>query len=143
MTNKELIEESLEWLKKIEIQANHTGNAAPTAFSYVRHTLASQQKRIEELEAVNFELVNEEWFSKYQELKTASEWQPIESAPKDGTEVLIYHKHTTDSHYSAVAASWFEGQFYASSKEDIIDWSDGIKQSTHWQPLPQPPKETT
>ena len=62
-----------------------------------------------------------------------SRWQPIETAPRDGTEVLITHGRTT------VVAWW----------SDIFGWRDwgdigwgGMQDvaPTHWQPLPEPPK---
>ena len=61
------------------------------------------------------------------------EWQPIETAPKDGTPILIW-----DGEIQYVCAwvqrtpgdwRWFEfdGEFYHSYKP------------THWMPLPEPP----
>lgn len=76
------------------------------------------------------------------------EWLPIETAPRDGTEVLV----------------WFS-EFY-NGMQDIAQWDDdryakkprpywsgrglhiwGIKayregKPTHWMPLPPPPKAT-
>lgn len=70
----------------------------------------------------------------------APQWLPIETAPKDETSVLLYVKHKTDNGYSVVQGSWFEAQFYADSKEHIIDWEDGLI-ATHWMPLPTPPAQ--
>lgn len=68
------------------------------------------------------------------------EWQPIETAPKDGTDILIYCK---DTHEMFVA-------FYATQIETgQQDWiiaraKDGtcfvLKSPTHWMPLPPQPK---
>ena len=68
-----------------------------------------------------------------------SEWQPIESAPKDGTEVILFGD-----------AKWPQGVVPAYG--DVSDcvstgyFSGGIWQfmgrigkPTHWQPLPAPP----
>lgn len=67
-------------------------------------------------------------------------WQPIETAPKDETSILVFAKHKLDSCSSVVQASWFEGQFYADSRECIIDFEDGLT-CTHWMPLLHPPKQ--
>lgn len=72
----------------------------------------------------------------------APEWQPIETAPKDGTRILLYKKNKTDAYWCIVEAEWFEGQFYACSKEDIIDWDAGILTATHWMPAPKIPSTT-
>lgn len=70
-----------------------------------------------------------------------SKWQPIETAPRDGTIVLL-----------ANSASWvgtgyyhFEdnrGWFMAGTH--WTDYCDGsITGTTHWMPLPKPPGEAT
>ncbi len=67
-------------------------------------------------------------------------WQPIETAPKDGTFVLVYlaetYAHTTQQICVAV---W---------DDDLEDWMtdqlDGgwdFVAPSHWMPLPQPPTE--
>lgn len=64
-------------------------------------------------------------------------WPPINTAPKDGTEILLW------THAGIIQASW-----------DWHDWGyfpvyptyDGIggvalsSKPTHWQPLPEPPE---
>ena len=62
-----------------------------------------------------------------------SEWQPIKSAPRDGTRIIVYRpgKHN----YPKVAVDFCHAP--------INCWwhspSDG--QPTHWMPLPEPPGE--
>jgi len=60
-----------------------------------------------------------------------SEWQPIETAPKDGTEVLIY-----DPSYpkNPMAVDWY------CPHDDTPGW---LGTPTHWMPLPAPPQEPT
>jgi len=59
-----------------------------------------------------------------------SEWQPIETAPKDGTEILTYRK----ARLISVASYW---------PHEGAEWcvSDGVHilNVTHWMPLPPPP----
>lgn len=61
-----------------------------------------------------------------------SKWKPIDTAPKDGTEVIGW------------GPSW--------DKPSLMEWdtlrnrgwrnlSNGEKNPTHWMPLPEPPKE--
>lgn len=70
-----------------------------------------------------------------------SAWQPIETAPKDGTPILVYSREASDP--QIVLASWRE---YQGSPDDggWYDWWDNNAPEidatvTHWQPLPEPP----
>lgn len=80
-------------------------------------------------------------------------WQPIETAPKDGTEVLVYRddqgvmlaRYTSAAEFltDTELADWTEEQAYQE------DWfgadficgyrMDGDLVPTHWMPLPTPP----
>lgn len=73
------------------------------------------------------------------------QWQPIETAPKDGTRVLLYanlrraslsgHDLDKDYGYWIVLGSW-EAEYGL--------WVDGSQCNplpTHWMPLPEPPQE--
>lgn len=67
-----------------------------------------------------------------------SEWQPIETAPKDGSTFLVW-----DSYYGTRIGRYFR-------RADHDDWlsymdasggsSKGGMRATHWKPLPEPPK---
>ena len=62
------------------------------------------------------------------------QWQPIETAPKDGTDILCYErghpKIPEDNGFMAVA-HWSNGTW----SEDVSGWVE----PTHWMPLPEPP----
>ena len=72
-----------------------------------------------------------------------SEWQPIETAPKDDTlRFLLEPKELSGrTRYGRVSVG-----YWAVSRQHIAGgyWSDdslaGISQPTHWMPLPEPPK---
>ena len=65
-------------------------------------------------------------------------WQPIETAPKEGTAILVY-----DGDIMTTAA--WNKMFYDEDPEWVIltydDWDlDSPRFSpTHWMPLPDPP----
>jgi len=61
------------------------------------------------------------------------EWQPISSAPKDGTEILGYDGVTMEN------IKWRLGLWVTSWGHDEQYSLDG--EPTHWMPLPPPPKE--
>lgn len=64
-------------------------------------------------------------------MSVIQEWQPIESAPKDGTAVLLYDP-TTESGGFVFEGAWENGWY------DYGDWFD--RTPTHWIPLPSPPR---
>lgn len=72
-----------------------------------------------------------------------SEWQPIESAPKDGAYIMVYPP-TFNNVVSC--ASWDEDK-YARFPRPFWRRTDSNKiydsrstPPTHWMPLPEPPK---
>lgn len=89
-------------------------------------------------------------------------WQPIETAPKDGTEILlfraagIYEGRPADARVTSGAwVEWTEtageyhgttGEYLGQSIQDAgaswCSWDGGFTEDappTHWMPLPPPP----
>ena len=72
-----------------------------------------------------------------------SEWQPIETAPKDGGDIIL-----TDGNSSHVGR-WCDSdlpeypwRFLDSTyklEDELNGWRAGKYGPTHWQPLPKPP----
>ena len=57
------------------------------------------------------------------------EWQPIETAPKDGRNVLIFNEDGIEiGWWSRGTSEWCRQDMYLSTA-----------QPTHWMPLPAPP----
>lgn len=56
-------------------------------------------------------------------------WQPIETAPKDDTNVLVFCEGLV------WVASYYHGMWWFEKRDDI-----SLSEPTHWMPLPEPPK---
>jgi len=83
------------------------------------------------------------------------DWQKIETAPKDGTRVLIstpwgvcvgeYHDEMpqSDCGRAICYAGWFSHDGETHPGHNMGDKSDAEQQCppTHWMPLPPPPQE--
>lgn len=74
----------------------------------------------------------------------ASEWQPIESAPKDGTRIVVWNgaahfaRWSDDCHMGQFekAPGW---QVFECEDDTFYAWGLSASEVTHWMPLPQPP----
>lgn len=68
------------------------------------------------------------------------EWQPIETAPKDGSKIIGYpfFGRVCIAEYLNLACIE-KGWFVDESSQDGLGFDD-VK-LTHWMPLPAPPKE--
>jgi Protein of unknown function (DUF551) len=76
-----------------------------------------------------------------------SKWLDITTAPKDGTDILVYgilrKEIGNDGEFSTVGkCQWFGGglteQWICSDSDHYLSWYDNV---THWRPLPAPPIE--
>ncbi len=78
----------------------------------------------------------------FEDLKRENEWRPIETAPRDGRWILLYHS------FKDIGGHIFAG-YYGEHWEDdpaggvmLEGWfqTGALMKPTHWQPLPAPPK---
>lgn len=62
------------------------------------------------------------------------EWHPIDTAPKDGTRIIVYRHRTYGNPKTVGEDYWFKGN-------NGWCWakSNSGSQPTHWMPLPAPP----
>ena len=86
------------------------------------------------------------------ELKAkVTKWQPIETAPKDGTEIFVYDaadkkiyraKWYLDEEVQEWDAEDLEAGFYELNKcfGDYDDYFMALGNPTHWMPLPKAPE---
>lgn len=79
----------------------------------------------------------------------SSEWQPIETAPKDGRMALVYRPLARNSHDEPVAIKQLTGgnnhcwDCTVPHGETPTNPTDGACHATHWMPLPEPPQSQT
>jgi hypothetical protein len=69
-------------------------------------------------------------------------WQPIETAPKDGTHILAYWPEIYWAKNVAQCETWFGPRFLGPDccwqSASAYEYGDAVK-PTHWMPLPEPP----
>ena len=72
-----------------------------------------------------------------------TEWQPIETAPRDGGEILLFEMTATGPMYRV--GYWETHGTHIEDKRIVEGWSPaddgylGCIEPTHWQPLPTTP----
>ena len=83
--------------------------------------------------------------------KNRLEWQPIETAPKDGTRVLVTLEKCQGFRDKRPMTTAYFNRYYPDDPDEMAEWTlavPGVGYScdekclpTHWTPLPDPPKE--
>lgn len=67
----------------------------------------------------------------------AASWQPIETAPRDGSMFLAYCMRNDSVSYMDTV--WFEKTKYSGTGERLQDGTGNFVNATHWMPLPAAP----
>jgi hypothetical protein len=69
-----------------------------------------------------------------------SDWQPIEIAPRDGRELLVYWPYWQ---INRACTAYFDGRFGGWNGPECLSVTHEVvfpeRQPTHWMPLPNPP----
>lgn len=71
-----------------------------------------------------------------------AQWQPIETAPKDGTTVLVFAQLNPPEKWVEEVRDLPPMICQAAHHPDAGWCVCTMREVTHWQPLPQPPKTT-
>jgi len=78
-----------------------------------------------------------------------NEWQPIETAPKDGTYIILYQPKTLTTYDVIKIGAWVNGLYKDETKKGWLvsfycdDYCDNYGlfiKPTHWMPIPKKPK---
>ncbi len=67
------------------------------------------------------------------------EWQPIETAPKDGTRLLLYFPELKKLGNEEVVIGFWHQPGNQEHPGYWMGWGSGRKTATHWMPLPKAP----
>ena len=69
-----------------------------------------------------------------------SEWQPIETAPKDGTKVLLWQAGNPSGEWPFMA-SWETSRSHPNGGIwAIYIEGQALRDPTHWMPIQEPPE---
>ncbi len=99
-----------------------------------------QQARIHQLERLA-----EKRGKELERMRGEQQWQPIETAPKDGTSFLGTgwdHGETNGTRHHAVV--WWDEELegFMEGQDDWVESACPCLYLTHWMPLPEPPAST-
>lgn len=68
------------------------------------------------------------------EASASNAWRPIESAPRDGTDIIVYRPNFSGDYIPQVGVD-----YWGVKSPQCWRKSNSHTQPTHWQPLPLPP----
>ena len=70
-------------------------------------------------------------------------WMPIETAPKDGTMLLLFTRercaNCPEQSVGVGTAYWHPNKFWCNGRLATGEYTRMHHAPSHWQPLPQPP----
>ncbi len=132
----ELAEKALADFAKLEIPAKPQGNAGFYSIQFDRINRAREAH--EALRNLVPDLAG------LVEAMKASEWQPIETAPKDGREILCWPaiRREVDGVIPSAVGAWLNTKGGHCWVDMSVGHHNGFWKPTHWRPLPDPPSET-
>jgi len=89
--------------------------------------------------------------SEVERLKAAQAWQPIETAPKDGTKIILFGRcewndYGNPSDEPEIAIGYWGAEYVFGTAKEDYEWLTTSSNpyvdkchATHWMPLPTPP----
>ena len=136
-THEALTPETVNRLRKIVFYEHSTRNALIHDCALGQITMGDVQDLIAAIERVSDRI--EELEAK---LAQAQTWQPIETAPKDGTTFLAYWPDDLGNGFAYVVTTWFGPR--ATGPSDLVfqtefEYADKSNNPTHWLPHAAPP----
>lgn len=73
--------------------------------------------------------------------EAVSEWQPIETAPKDETRILAFGLLGLESEKGIGTVKWDKGYHnFVCDPHEASEYGPERCDLTHWMPLPKPPE---
>ena len=106
-------------------------------------TIVQRDKAVDDiLQIVQTLLTSRDTYWK-ERVRKEVEWQPIETAPKDGTHILVINLDTPEWNRVPTVAHWFElsvgdetrGNFFLSWNKNADDADYQMNTITHWKAL--------
>ena len=73
-----------------------------------------------------------------------TDWQPIETAPRDGAEILlikVYKGRVFSPVVARFVSNWCAGGAWEICEDPECYFEHYLWKPTHWMPLPQPPEK--
>ncbi len=67
------------------------------------------------------------------------QWQPIETAPKDGTDILLYYGLIDIGHWHQYKSKKAKRTGWKTRHSSYMPGEDPAMPLTHWCPIPTPP----
>lgn len=102
-----------------------------------RVALAAARLRLYDKEATSSEKVMAKEIIRLRKLLSQQTWQPIVTAPKDGTEILVFIPTYYQGKGGQRVASWID----FTDKPGWYSHLSGKHEPTLWQPLPAAPTQ--
>lgn len=65
-----------------------------------------------------------------------TDWQPIETAPKDGTFVILKGGEHDEGYGAPCVVAFWDGRFWVYAYWDT-NWRSSYRNPTHWMPIPK------
>ena len=71
-----------------------------------------------------------------------TDWQPIETAPKDGTRILAYGNHLLNAEQTWATVIWQDySKGFVCDPNEATEYDPEVSIITHWMPLPASPEQ--